>query len=43
MDEEIKAKEYEFAKGVEVIDKKLIEHMKPIHEDMNILMKTRNR
>ena len=43
LEEEIKAKGYEFAKGVEVIDQKLIEHMKPIHEDMNILMKTRNR
>lgn len=43
VDQEIRAKGYEFAKGVDVIDKKLIEHMKPIHEDMHILMKSRNR
>ena len=43
IDDEIKAKGYEYTKGVEIIEKKLATHMKPVQDDMQELMRTRQR
>ena len=40
---EVKAKGEQFSKGVEIIESRLAEHMRPVKEDMEILIKTRSR
>lgn len=43
IDDEIRAKGYEYTKGVEVIEDRLALVMKPVQEDMQELMRTRQR
>ena len=43
VDDEIINKGYEYAKGVEIIEKRLEEHMVPVREDVTLLVKTRAR
>jgi hypothetical protein len=36
-------KGYEYSKGVEIIERRLDEHMQPVRKDVEILLKTRAR
>ena len=43
LNDQVRAKGEEYSKGVAIIEAKLDEHMQPVREDMQILLKTRAR
>ena len=43
LDREISDKGEQYSQGCAIIESRLVEHMKPVHKDIEILLKTRAR
>lgn len=43
LEDQVTAKGEEYSKGIHIIEGKLADHMKPVLEDMALLLKTRYR